>query len=67
MFLDVLVRSVLFPKLLDELLESKIPAIALSESVGLAVSIVFVFSVVSVIASFINTIRGVEFRSIARR
>ncbi len=61
--LDVLVRSVLYPKLLDELLEPEISAITLLKSIRLKGSAVSVSSV----TSSTDIIRGVEFRSAARR
>jgi hypothetical protein len=47
LFLDVLVRSVLYPKLLNKLLESGVSVITLFKSIGLIGSIASVFSLLS--------------------
>jgi hypothetical protein len=59
--LDVLVRSVSYPKLLDELSESRVSVITLFKSIWLTGSIVSVSSLIS----FIKVIRGIEFCLVA--
>ncbi len=61
--LDVLVRSVLYPKLLDKLSESRVSVITLFKSIWLTGSIVSVSSLIS----STEAIRGVEFCLVARR
>ncbi len=48
-FLDVLVRSVLYPELLDKLLESRVSIIILFKSIGLTGSTASVSSLLSFI------------------
>jgi hypothetical protein len=58
--LDVLVRSILYPKFLDKLLESRVSVITLFKLIWLTGSIVLV----SFLISSIEVIQGVEFRLI---
>ncbi len=61
--LDVLVRSVLYTKLLNKLLESRISAITLFKLIRLTGATASVSSLLS----FIKVIRGIEFYLVARR
>jgi hypothetical protein len=58
--LDILVRFILYPKLLDKLLESRVSVITLFKLIWLTGSIVLV----SFLISSIEVIQGVEFRLI---
>ncbi len=67
LFSDVLVGLVLYPKLSDELLEFIILVIELLRTEVLRVLAVGVSSVISVVISSTNVIRGVSCRLVVRR
>ncbi len=60
--LDILVRSVLYPELLDKLSESRVSVITLFKSIWLTGSIVSV----SFLISSIEAIQGIEFCLVVR-